>query len=59
MSENSAIEWTDATWNPVTGCTKISAGCVPENLVAHRREPDRVHTQIDLADGVRVALIIH
>jgi protein gp37 len=23
----SAIEWTDATWNPVTGCTKISAGC--------------------------------
>lgn len=22
------IEWTDATWNPVTGCTKISAGCV-------------------------------
>ena len=22
-----AIEWTDATWNPVTGCTKISAGC--------------------------------
>ena len=21
------IEWTDATWNPVTGCTKISAGC--------------------------------
>jgi protein gp37 len=27
VSENSAIEWTDATWNPVTGCTKISAGC--------------------------------
>jgi protein gp37 len=23
----SAIEWTDATWNPVTGCTKISPGC--------------------------------
>src|SRR5260370_23677655 len=23
----SHIEWTDATWNPVTGCTKISAGC--------------------------------
>lgn len=23
----SSIEWTDATWNPVTGCTKISAGC--------------------------------
>jgi protein gp37 len=27
MSENSSIEWTDATWNPVTGCTKISPGC--------------------------------
>jgi len=27
MSENSTIEWTDATWNPVRGCTKISPGC--------------------------------
>jgi protein gp37 len=27
MSQNSAIEWTDATWNPVRGCTKISPGC--------------------------------
>lgn len=27
MSENSQIEWTDATWNPVRGCTKISPGC--------------------------------
>jgi protein gp37 len=27
MSEQSGIEWTDATWNPVTGCTKISPGC--------------------------------
>ena len=27
MSANSKIEWTDATWNPVRGCTKISAGC--------------------------------
>lgn len=27
MSEHSTIEWTDATWNPVTGCTKISPGC--------------------------------
>lgn len=27
MAEGSAIEWTEATWNPTTGCTKISAGC--------------------------------
>jgi protein gp37 len=27
MAENSSIEWTDATWNPVRGCTKISPGC--------------------------------
>jgi protein gp37 len=27
MGEGSAIEWTDATWNPVTGCSKVSAGC--------------------------------
>jgi protein gp37 len=27
MADKSGIEWTDATWNPVTGCTKISAGC--------------------------------
>ena len=27
MSENSPIEWTDSTWNPVRGCVKISPGC--------------------------------
>jgi protein gp37 len=27
MADKSSIEWTDATWNPVTGCTQISAGC--------------------------------
>ena len=27
MSTHSSIEWTDITWNPVTGCTKISHGC--------------------------------
>src|SRR3954453_7092451 len=34
MAENSAIEWTDTTWNPVTGCTKISPGC--DNCYAAR-----------------------
>ena len=27
MANNSTIEWTESTWNPVTGCTKISPGC--------------------------------
>ncbi len=27
MAQSSSIEWTEATWNPVTGCTKISPGC--------------------------------
>lgn len=33
MATLSHIEWTDATWNPVTGCTKISEGC--RNCYAH------------------------
>ncbi len=27
MATNSSIEWTEATWNPVTGCDKVSPGC--------------------------------
>jgi protein gp37 len=34
MAAGSGIEWTEATWNPVTGCTKISAGCL--NCYAER-----------------------
>src|SRR5215204_5469574 len=34
MANRTEIEWTDATWNPVTGCTKISPGC--DNCYAAR-----------------------
>jgi protein gp37 len=34
VAEQTGIEWTDATWNPVTGCTKISPGC--KNCYAER-----------------------
>lgn len=34
MGQNSSIEWTESTWNPVTGCSKISAGC--KNCYAER-----------------------
>jgi protein gp37 len=34
VAQDSSIEWTESTWNPVTGCTKISAGC--KNCYAER-----------------------
>jgi len=34
MNHRSAIEWTESTWNPVTGCSKVSAGC--KNCYAER-----------------------
>ncbi len=34
MANGSTIEWTEATWNPVTGCTKVSPGC--KNCYAER-----------------------
>ena len=37
MGDHSKIEWTDATWNPVTGCTKVSQGC--KNCYAERLAP--------------------
>jgi len=34
MASSSSIEWTESTWNPITGCTKISSGC--KNCYAER-----------------------
>ena len=40
MSDKSSIEWTDATWNPTTGCTKVSPACA--NCYIERTLPFRV-----------------
>ena len=37
MSDKTGIEWTDATWNPVTGCAKVSQGC--KHCYAEREWP--------------------
>lgn len=37
MSDKTGIEWTDATWNPVTGCSKVSSGC--KHCYAEREWP--------------------
>jgi protein gp37 len=46
MAQNSTIEWTEATWNPVTGCSKISPGCKNcyAERMAHRLEAMGVHS---------------
>jgi protein gp37 len=65
VGERSKIEWTDSTWNPVTGCTKVSAGC--DNCYAHtlahvrlaavyRRRLPVVQTEENEADPFAVRL---
>ena len=40
MSDHSKIEWTDATWNPTTGCTRVSEGC--RHCYIERTPPFRI-----------------
>lgn len=42
MGQKSKIEWTDATWNPTTGCTKVSEGC--DHCYAHKLAHERLAT---------------
>lgn len=52
------IEWTESTWNPVTGCSKISAGC--RNCYAERMAVRlRLMGQPNYANGFRVTLHGH
>jgi len=58
VAANSRIEWTDATWNPVTGCTKISDGC--RNCYAERMARRlQAMGQRNYANGFRVTLHDH
>jgi protein gp37 len=60
MESMSKIEWTDETWNPVTGCTKISAGC--KNCYAermHNRLVGMGSYKYDRARGFRDVRMYH
>ncbi len=53
MASKSSIEWTESTWNPITGCTKISSGC--KNCYAERMAK-RLHAmgQVNYRNGFEV-----
>lgn len=55
MSTKSHIEWTESTWNPLTGCTKISSGCL--NCYAERMAKRlQAMGQPNYRDGFNLAL---
>lgn len=65
MGDRTGIEWTDTTWNPVTGCTRVSAGCdhcyaatLAEKRLRHVyvRRPPAVDTAANRADPFAVRL---
>ena len=58
MATNSSIEWTDTTWNPLTGCTKISPGC--KNCYAERMSQRlKAMGVANYADGFQLTLHEH
>ncbi len=58
MAANTKIEWTECTWNPVTGCTKISPGCL--NCYAERMARRlRAMGQPNYCNGFRLTLQPH
>jgi protein gp37 len=58
MSAKSDIEWTESTWNPVTGCTKISAGC--KHCYAERMARRlQAMGQVNYANGFQLTLQPH
>lgn len=58
MGANSSIEWTESTWNPVTGCTKVSPGC--KHCYAERvAERLQAMGQRNYRDGFKLTLQPH
>lgn len=55
MSARTGIEWTDATWNPMTGCTKLSAGCdhCYAHTVAQTKTRDTYLRQLPVRDTAK------
>lgn len=58
MAQGSGIEWTESTWNPVTGCTKVSPGC--KNCYA-KRMAERLQAmgQVNYANGFDLTIQPH
>jgi protein gp37 len=58
MATNSRIEWTESTWNPITGCSKISPGC--KNCYAERMAR-RLHAmkQANYRNGFKLTVHPH
>ncbi len=65
MSLNSAIEWTDATWNPTTGCDRVSAGCdhcYALTLAKRLKAMGNIRYQVDgnpVTSGTGFGLTVH
>jgi protein gp37 len=58
MAQGSGIEWTESTWNPITGCTKVSPGC---KFCYAERMAERLQAmgQPNYRDGFRLTLQPH
>ena len=62
MSTGTSIEWTDATWNPTTGCTKVSPGCdhcYAATLAKRLKAMGNPRYQRDGPDGPGFLLTVH
>jgi len=62
MADNSRIEWTDATWNPTTGCRRVSPGCdhcYAATLAKRLKAMGNRRYQLDGPDGEGFGLNLH